>query len=399
MVNLDLTEDQQKFIELAREFADQEIRPVETKLDKLEDPNAPFESPEFWDVMKKAYEIGFNKMAFPEYLGGMGLDTFTMLLVFEELMRGGAGIATSIYVGQSAALLSVITGNDEMMEKYTAPFLQDKEAKLIGALPIIEPDVGSDAFIFENKDLKFKTTAVLEGDEWVINGGKAAFVSNGGLATHYVVTASVYPEEGMAGSAGFLVPADLPGVSKGKALDKLGMRCLNQTEVYFDNVRIPEDHALMEPDPPTARFQMENMLSLGNTSVSMTALGIMRAAYEETLAYAKERVQGGRLLIDLPTVKLKLFDARASIEASKALLTKIAWYNATKFPPDIVLSISGRWYICNQAMRVTTEMVQIMGGYGISKEFPVEKFMRDAKMTQIEDGALDSVALFAAHQL
>lgn len=399
MISFDLNEDQIKFIELAREFADQEIRPVETELDKLEDPDAPFESPKFWDVMKKAYEIGFNKMALPEYLGGLGMDTLTMLFVFEELMRGGAGIATSIYIAQSVALLSMMTGSDDLMEKYTEPFIEDKEAKLIGALPIVEPDIGSDAFNFDDKSIKFKTTAVLDGDEWVINGGKAGFVSNGGLATHYVVTASVYPEHGVAGSAGFIVPADLPGVSKGKALDKLGMRCLNQTEVYFDNVRIPEDHMVMEADPDTARFRMENFLCLGNTSVSFTALGIMRAAYEETVKYARERMQGGRRLIDLPTVKLKLFDARSAIEASKALLTKIAWYNATKFPGDIVLAISGRWYVCNQAMRVATEMVQVMGGYGISKDFPVEKFMRDAKMTQIEDGALDTVALFAAHHL
>jgi alkylation response protein AidB-like acyl-CoA dehydrogenase len=399
MVNFDLTEDQIKFIELAREFADKEIRPVETELDRLEDPEAPFKSPKFWDVLKKANEIGFNKMAFPEYLGGLGMDNATMLLVFEELFRGGAGIATSIYIAQSAALLTLMSGNNELIEKYTVPFIEDKDAKLIGALPIVEPDFGSDAFNYEDKNLRFKTTAVLDGDEWVINGAKAAFVSNGGIATHYVVTASVYPEHGVAGSAGFLVPADLPGVSKGKALNKLGMRCLNQCEVYFDNVRIPENHMIMEADPSTARFREESFLCLGNTSVSVTALGIMRAAYEETLKYSKQRIQGGKPLFEHPTIKLKLFDARASIEASRALLTKINWYNGTKFPGDIVLSISGRWYVCNQAMRVATEMVQIMGGYGLSKDFPVEKFFRDAKMTQIEDGALDSVALFAARHL
>ena len=113
----------------------------------------------------------------------------------------------------------------------------------------------------------------------------------------------------------------------------------------------------------------------------------------------KERIQGGKPIIEYPNIKLKLFDARATIEASKALITKAAWTNANTFPADIVLSISGRWFVCNQAMRITTEMVQVMGGYGLSKDFPVEKFMRDAKMTQLEDGALDSVALFAAYRL
>ncbi len=399
MVSFELTEDQKKFIELAREFAEQEIRPVEKKLDKLEDPNAPSESPEFWDVMKKAYEIGFNKMAFPDYLGGMGLDTFTMCMVFEELMRGGAGIGSSIYITQAAALLTLQSGDDDLIEKYTVPFIETKEPNLIGALPIIEPDVGSDSFLIDRKDLKYKTSAVLDGDEWVINGSKAGFVSNGGIATHYVVTACVYPEHGMSGSGGFLVPADLPGVSHGKALDKIGMRCLNQCEVYFDNVRIPQDHMIMAADPGTARFAMESFLTLGNTSVAITSLGIMRAAYDEAVAYAKERIQGGGSLIDLPTIKLKLFDARAAIEASKAILTKATWTNATQFPADIVLSISARWFVCNEAMRVTTEMVQVMGGYGLSKDFSVEKYMRDAKMAQIEDGALDTVALFAAHHL
>ncbi len=399
MVDFNLTKDQQKFIELAREFADQEIRPVETRLDKLEDPNAPFESEEFRAVVRKAYEIGFHKINFPTFVGGLGLDMFTTMLVFEELVRGGAGIASTIFIAGSVALLSMGTANAKLIDKYTRPFCEDNEGKVIGALPIVEPNVGSDAFDLENKDLRFATTAVPDGDEYVINGGKAAFVSNGGLATHYLATVQVYPEHGMGGAAGVIIPADLPGVSRGRALDKVGMRCLNQSEVFFDDVRVPKDHIVMEPDPATARFQMESCLNMANTTVAFTALGVMRAAYEEAVAYAKERVQGGKPIIEHANIKLKLFDARATIEASKAILAKAAWTNANRFPADIVLSISGRWFVCNQAMRVTQEMVQVMGGYGISKEYPVEKFMRDAKMTMIEDGALDTVALFAAYHL
>ncbi len=402
-INFNLTEDQEKIVAMAKEFADQEIRPVETMLDKISDPDEVFEHPEFWRVMKLAYELGFHKIPFPEEMGGLGLDTLTNMLVFEELIRGGAGLGTSLLVANASAYMLMMGGmsvKPELIDMYIRPFCEDTKAEHIYAIAGVEPNHGSDiALGLDDPSIKLDTTAIEDGDHYIITGSKAAFVSNGGLANLYVANACFLPEHGMRGSGSVLIPADLPGVSKGKALDKLGYRVLNQAEVYFDEVRVPKDNLIMEPVPDMVRFQLESFLCHGNTAVAYSALGIMRAAYEEALAYAKERIQGGKPIIEHPNIALKLFDAKATIEASKALLLHAVWTNDTQFPSDITLAMSGRWFVCGQAVRVCSEMIQVMGAYGISKEYAVEKFYRDAKITPIEDGVLDSVALFASPKL
>ncbi len=400
MISFELTKEQLEMQEMAHNFAKNEIRPVETELDKLANADEVFKSESFWKVLRKAYELGFHRMSIPEEMGGLGLDPIIMYLVLEELAWGGAGLASDILVAPVAAMFTAMFagGNEELVEKYVRPFCEDKEAKHIGAWAITEPEHGSDCGFSDDPKIHFETTAKLDGDEYVINGAKSAFVSNGGIADLLLLMACVDPSQGMLGTGVFLVPGDLPGISRGKPLDKLGLRVLNQAEIFFDNVRIPQEYMLW---PPGEGYQMllETIVTFGNTSVGVLGLGVARAAYEEALSYAKERIQGGKPLIEHQAIALRLFDAYMSIEAARALLWKAAWYNTTHMPGDLRLTAAARVFATDMAMRVTVEMVQVLGGYGISKEYSLEKFLRDAKPLQIMDGTNDMMSLGASTRL
>ena len=195
----------------------------------------------------------------------------------------------------------------------------------------------------------------------------------------------------------FAIPGNLPGITRGKPLNKLGLRGLNQAEVFFDNVRIPPEFVLLPPGP-AYRMMLERIVTGGNTAVGTLAVGVARAAYEEALAYAKQRVQGGRRICEHESIKLKLFDAFRQIESARALLWKSSWLIATG-RPHLPTAMAARTVASDMAMRVTADMVQVFGGYGISKEHPVEKFYRDAKLLQIMDGTNEMVSIKAADQL
>jgi alkylation response protein AidB-like acyl-CoA dehydrogenase len=338
-------------------------------------------------------------MALPADVGGLGLDRVTTTLVMEELCRGGVGIGNTIGIAGVVASAALVRGPGELRKRFVEPFCEDTRAEQIGALAVVEPAHGSDLFDSDKPELALDTRARSDGDHWVVKGAKAGFVSNGGIANAFLVNAALQPELGMRGSAIFLVPGDLPGISRGKPLDKLGLRCLNQAEVYLDDVRVPGEYLLSPPNPELQPLFMESFLCTGNTFVGITAVAIMRAAYEEALAYSKQRIQGGVPIFEHQHIALKLFDAYTTIQAARSLLLHAIATNSERFPGDLALAIAARCYACNQAVRVTSEMIQVLGGYGISKEYPVEKHLRDAKLTQIEDGTVDTLALLAARKL
>jgi len=385
MIDLSPSEEQLEFQRLARKFAREDIRPAEIELDKMTDAEEVFKSDIFWNTMRQAYELGFHKMSIREDFGGLELDPLTTALVWEELAVGGIGITASLLAAPVAPrFLSVLAAEKtELIDRFVKPFCADTKAKYISAWGSSEGNIGSDGSNYYDPKVHHETTAKKDGGEWVIQGAKSSFASNGGIANFFLVFACVEPELGIRGSGVFLVPYG-QGVERGKPLDKLGMRALNQADVFFDGLRIPEDYMIF---PPGENYPMMHnaIKTVGNIEVGYLAVGLMRAAYEEALDYAKERIQWGKPIVEHQAIGFKLFSAYQAIEASRGLLWKASWTLANKFLGDLKLSAAARVFATNMAMKHTVEMVQVLGGYGISKEYTLEKYMRDAKLLQIMD--------------
>ena len=385
MIDFKPTQEQTELQKMAKKFAKEVIRPAEMALDKMQDPDAACQSDLLRSTLAQAYELGFHKMGINEQHGGLGLDPLSTAMVWEELAVGGVGIPATLLAGSVApAFLSVLAqGKKDLIEQYVTPYCEDTKAEIISAWGSSEGNIGSDGSNYYDPKVRHETTAAKNGAGYVINGAKSSFVSNGSIANLFLVFANVDPSKGICGSGVFLVPLK-DGVKRGKAMDKIGMRALNQGEVFFDNVSVPEDYMLMPPGD-NYPFIHNSIKTVGNLGVGYLAVGLMRAAFEEALQYAKERVQFGKPIIEHQAVGFRLFEIYQAIEASRALLWKASWTLATKFMGDLKLSAAARVFATNQAMKHTVEMVQILGGYGISKEYNMEKYMRDAKLLQIMD--------------
>jgi len=398
MVNFTLPEEVERIRDMTRDFAHGEIRPAGIEIDRIPDPEQAYTSERMRRLLAGAYELGFHKLNLPKEVGGLGAPEMTGIVVQEELAVGDAGLASHFLV---APMIAGISANAQdrhpFYKQYLQAFVDDRKGVHSGAWAITEPHHGSDLFQFGDPAIRFEATATRDGDDYIINGQKSAFVSNGWMADALLLMVNADHAEGMEGTITFAIPGDLPGVSRGKPLNKLGLRGLNQAEIFFDNVRIPPEFVLLPPGP-AYRAMIERIVTGGNTAVGTLAVGVARAAYEEALAYAKARVQGGKRICEYETIKLKLFDAYRQIEAARALLWKSSWLIASG-RPHLPTAMAARTMASDMAMRVTAEMVQVFGGYGISKEHPVEKFYRDAKLLQIMDGTNEMVSLKAAEQL
>ncbi len=385
MINFEPTKDQLAIQETARKFAREVIRPAETTLDKMPDPDEVHRSDIFRRTLKQAYELGFHHMGINEQHGGLGLDPLTTALVWEELAVGGVGIPATLLAGSVApAFISIMAADrEELIEKYVRPYCEDTEGRIISAWGSSEGNIGSDGSNYYDPNVHHETTAVKDESGWIINGAKSSFVSNGSIAEMFLVFACVDSTQGICGSGVFLVPYG-EGVIRGKALDKTGMRALNQGEVFFDRVTIPEDHLIMLPGEnyPVIHNAIK---TVGNIGVGYLALGLMRAAYEEALEHSRVRVQFGKPIMQHQAVAFRLFECFQAIEAARGLLWKASWTLSRQFMGDLKMSAAARVFATNMAMKHTVEMVQVLGGYGISKEYTIEKYMRDAKLLQIMD--------------
>ena len=400
MIDFSVTDEQRQFVEMIRRFGKEVIQPAELALDKLGDADGVFRDERFWSVMDQAFELGLHKMGIREEFGGLGLDPCTAGMVWEELARWGLGFAAGLMAGSVVPQMISVLASDkkDLVEKYVRPYCEQNDPKLISAWGSSEPNVGSDGKNYYDTTVRHHTTAVLKDSKWVINGTKSNFVSNASIANSYVIFACVDPAMGLRGSGAFVVPADAPGVVKSKALDKIGMRALNQAPIFFDDVEIPEDHLIF---PPGEGYPIlhHTIITVGNLGTGYLAVGLLRAAYEEALAYAQERVQWGKPIAQHQLVTKKLFDAYTAIETARTFLYKGSWLSKTGFPGDLKTSITGKVYATNEASRHTAEMVQVLGGYGIAKDYNLEKYMRDAPLLQIMDGTNDTLMMEAMGQL
>ena len=398
MVDFALPEEVEKIRDMTREFAKKELRPAAAELDLIQDPEEAYTSDTMRRVLSRAYEIGFHKMTLGTDVGGLGAPAMTSTIVQEELAVGDAGLASHLLVAPMIAG-SAVAGRDRhpFYREYLDAFVNDTKGEHGGAWAITEPQHGSDLFQFGQPAIHMKAKAIRDGDDYVINGQKSAFVSNGWMADAFLLMVNLDGGDGMENTATFAIPGDLPGMSRGKPLNKLGLRTLNQAEVFFDDVRIPREFLVM-PGGPAYKMLVESIVTAGNTAVGTLAVGVARAAYEEALAYAKERVQGDKVIFEHQVIKMKLFNAFRQIEAARALLWKSSWLLNTG-KPHLPTAMAARTLASDMAMQVTADMVQVFGGYGISKENVVEKFYRDAKLLQIMDGTNEVVSLRAAEEL
>jgi alkylation response protein AidB-like acyl-CoA dehydrogenase len=291
---------------------------------------------------------------------------------------------------------------DEIVENIIVPYCECRDGSIRGCWGITEPDHGSDTLVpgypsFRDPEIRANCRVVLDGDEWVLNGQKSSWVSGGTIATHCALYCQVDPSMGHSGGGIFVVPLDLPGVSKGKPLNKLGQRDLNQGEIFFDNVRFPKSYLVAGPDAYEAMLE----ITLSATTALMGALGtgIARAAFEESLGYAKERVQGGRPLIEYTHIRMALFHMLRRVETSR-LITRAAYvYNQNTSTPAEEYSVMAKIQGTEAGFKNTHEAIQIFGGNGMAKEYLIEKLFRDARATLIEDGSNQTLAIAGGHKI
>ena len=365
MISFELTDEQKEMQALARKFTRSEIIPVAAEYDKTG------EMP--WEIIKKAFDIGLWNFNLPAKYGGLELDHVTEAILVEELSYGCLGVSGA-WDGNTLALVPIqIAGNEDQLDRWLPQF---GEAPLLGAFCLTEPNAGSDAS-------SMATYAKKVGDEYILTGTKC-FITHGGIAAMNTVFAKTdRSQKGTRGISAFLVPGDAPGLSMGKVEDKMGDRASHVSEVIFDEVRIPA-RDLLGAEGEGFKIAMRT-LDQTRMSIGAAAVGVARRAYEEALEYSKQRVQFGRPISSNQAIAFMLADMATQIEAARGLVWQAAW-QIDSGNPDPKLGAMAKLFAGDSAMKITVDALQIFGGYGYMKEYPMEKLMRDAKILQIYEG-------------
>jgi alkylation response protein AidB-like acyl-CoA dehydrogenase len=366
-VDFELTSDQRGLREWAHGFAEREMRPVAARYDESE------EMP--WEVLAKAAEVGLLSYFIPETYGGGGVERLLDLLVIhEELFWGCAGIATAMG-GVGLASIPIMELGSEAQRRQWLPLFCDPHHPRLGAMCLTEPQAGSDV-------VALATRAERHGDHYVLNGTKT-FITNGGIADVYVVFARTDPAGGYGGVSAFVVDGHTPGLTGGKKFKKLGLRASHTAEVHFDQVEVPEANRLGEEN--AAFLGAMKMLEHSRPSVAIAAVGVARAAYEYALDYTRGRVQFGRPIYSNQAVSFPLADSLTKIEAARLLAYRAAWLADHQQSCQLEGSMA-KAFAGDMAMETATRAVQLMGGYGYMRDYPVEKWFRDAKIMSIYEG-------------
>lgn len=397
-IEVDLCEEDRSIRDTVHKFAAEVMRPAGTALDRLADPaDVIARDSVLWDVFEKFRGLGLDTLVDDPSLMGTPRLGRLQAIISEELGWGDSGLAISLGVCNFPSFFARIVGRPELVERFAGP-----DNREIGCWAITEPNHGSDVLafnqpFFESPKIHADCIATKDGDSYIIRGQKAAWVSNGTIATVATLFCTLDPAHGMRDGGVALVPLNLPGVTKGAPLDKLGQRALNQGEIFFDDVRIPADYMVIASD----MYQMvaEMVLTMANASMGVTFVGVARAALEHALAYAQERVQGGVPIASHQAVKLKLFNMFRMTEAARSLARRVYTYNSSQQPQLLHYSIASKTFSTQTAFEVAHHAVQIFGGNGLSREYPVEKLLRDARASLIEDGCNDILSLMAADRL
>ncbi len=365
-MNFELDDVQTLVRDTARRFAQEEVAPLAAEMDKT----ATFRM----ELVKQMGELGFMGVAIPEQYGGGGMDYRCYSIVVEELSAVCASTGVVVSAHSSLCCDPIYRfGTEEQKKKYLVPLAS---GQMLGCLGLTEPQAGTDAGAV-------RTTAVLDGDEWVLNGTKI-FITNGGQAGVAVVIASTDRSAKHRGLSAFIVPADAPGYKVAKEEHKLGIRASSTAELVFEDCRIPKENLLGRPGEGF-KIAMQT-LDGGRIGIASQAVGIARGAMEQAIAYAKERKQFGQPIANFQAIQWKLADMATEIDAARLLTWRAAWMKDQGFKNYSREAAMAKLFASDVAMKATREAVQVFGGYGYIDEYPVERYYRDAKITEIYEG-------------
>lgn len=364
-MNFTLTKEQELVRQMVRDFAVNEVKPIAAEIDVTE--RFPMEN------VKKMGELGMMGIPFPTEFGGAGGDVLSYILAVEELSKVCAttGVILSAHTSLCASLINE-NGTPEQKEKYLRDLCTGNK---IGAFGLTEPGAGTDA-------AGQQTTAVLDGDNYILNGSKI-FITNGGVADTFIIFAMTDKSKGTKGISAFIVEKGFQGFSIGKKEDKLGIRASSTTELIFENCIVPKEN-LIGREGKGFGIAMKT-LDGGRIGIAAQALGIAEGALEEAIKYMKERKQFGRPISAFQGLQWMVAEMSTKIEAARFLVYKAAWLKENKQPYSVDAA-RAKLYAAEVAMDVTTKSVQLFGGYGYTKEYPMERMMRDAKITEIYEG-------------
>jgi alkylation response protein AidB-like acyl-CoA dehydrogenase len=339
-LNMSLTDEQIALREAIHKFAELDLRPAAKELDELADPaDVIAKDSNLWRVFRRAYELGYHAAGLPVEVGGMGLGPLETHILLEEMGWGSADFAVGIGVSGLPFAAVANTGNPELIEKYVKPFVEDREARYIGCWAITEPQHGSDFLYagtegFGGPNIHAQVSAKIDGDDYILKGQKAAWVSNGTIATHGLAFLTIDRPDGTSGGGVAFIPFDLPGVTRG--------------------------------------------------------------TFEAALAYTKVRIQGGKPICEHQLVQKTLFDMFRTVEACRALSRNALIYNQMNLPPQTQYSIASKTFCTDASFEVASQALGLFGGNGLSREYPIEKIFRDARAALIEDGTNDVLSLAGA---
>ncbi len=377
-MNFSFTEEQLMIKQTAKEFAETEIAPTAV----LRDLTGEFP----YEIVKKLGELGFMGMMVSPEWGGAGLDTVSYVLAMEEISKVDASVGVIMSVNNSLVCWGLEEyGTQEQKEKYLRPLAQ---GKMLGAFALSEPEAGSDA-------TNQHTTAEKDGDYWILNGTKN-WITNGTTADVYLVMAQTNRELRHKGISAFIVEKDTPGFERGKKEDKLGIRSSDTCSLSFSNCRIPKENLIWE-EGKGFNFAM-NTLNGGRIGIAAQALGIAQASLEAAVKYSKERKAFGRPIAELQAIQFKIADMATKVEAAR-LLTLQAASLKDQCKDFAVYASMAKLFASRTAMECADEAIQIHGGYGYVREYLVERFLRDAKITEIYEGTSEIQRIVIARSL
>ena len=360
-----LTEEQVELKKIARRIALEKVKPVAAKYDE--------EGTFSWDLVKVFADAGFYEIFIPEEYGGAGGGVFELSLVVEELSRICGGISLAVAASALGTFPILISGNEAQKAKYLPDLVSGRK---IAAFGLTEPSAGSDA-------ASIRTTAVREGDYYIMNGTKC-FITNGSVAKIYTIIASTDPSKGSRGASAFIVEEGFEGFSYGKIEDKMGIRSSKTSELIFEDCKVPVEN-LIDREGKGFVVAMKT-LDRARPGVAAQALGIAQGALDLALEYTMQREQFGKSISSFQGIQWMLADMATQVEASRALVYASARMIDAGLPGVAKGAAIAKLFASDTAMRVTTDAVQLFGGYGYMKDYPIEKFMRDAKITQIYEG-------------
>ncbi|HEX6982814.1 MAG TPA: acyl-CoA dehydrogenase family protein [Balneolaceae bacterium] len=377
-MNFDYSEEQQLIRDSVKDFVERHVAPG------VKERDASKQFPH--DIIKKLAGQGLLGIVHPQEYGGGGVDHISFCLAIEEIARWDASLALTVASHTSLASGHIaLAGNHDQKEKYLTPLASGKK---LGAWCLTEPGSGSDAS-------GMKTTAVKKGDKWIINGSKI-FITQGSVGDTYVVLAKTDPEKGTKGISTFIVEGGWDGVESGNKMEKLGMNSSDTTEVYFENVEVPEENLLGEEGQ--GFIDTMKVLDGGRIGIGALSVGIARGALEESMKYAGERKQFGSPIGDFQTIENKLANMATEVDAARFLVHRAASLKDQGRPYTKEVAMA-KLFASELSVRASDEAVQIHGGYGYIKEYHVERFMRDAKLMTIGEGTSEVQRMIIAREL